>query len=208
MRLASRGGWYSTSTEYPVIGGSNRLNKGACTGPLYFLSTGSPKSENYLDSLHLPQSENTIKKNERPVGVPAALAWGMEGMDLKLGSSPYRSGGVGRSTALASSRTTHRIKIPTIIPPAPGAELNSRSHPQACRTRGIASLVRGVHSHQYFAPGLLGRFSSTPLPACQRSDFWGSALNARSRGEALTQITRSFFQNPPAFTRLTPGLCF
>lgn len=51
-----------------------------------------------------------FEKSERPVGVPAALAWGMEGTDLKLGSSPYCSGGVGRSTALASSRTTHRIK--------------------------------------------------------------------------------------------------
>src|SRR5208337_194904 len=207
MRLASRGGWYSTSTEYPVIGGSNRLNKGACTGPLYFLSTGSPKSENYLDSLHLPQSENTIKKNERPVGVPAALAWGMEGMDLKLGSSPYRSGGVGRSTALASSRTTHRIKIPTIIPPAPGAELNSRSHPQGCRTCGNASLVPGVHSHQYFAPGLLGRSFGTPLPACQTSDWRGNDLRFLSASEALMQIARSPFQRSPAFSRLLATLC-
>ena len=34
MILASRGGWNSTSTEFPVIGGSIR-NKGACTSPLF-----------------------------------------------------------------------------------------------------------------------------------------------------------------------------
>ena len=52
------------------------------------------------------------QKSERPVGVPAALAWGMEGL-LSVAQSFF--GGAGRSTALASSRTTHRSKIVMII---------------------------------------------------------------------------------------------
>jgi hypothetical protein len=58
-----------------------------------------------------PRPRRTIRnqavstKNERPVGGPAARAWGMEGTVIRspLGSS-------GRSAALASSRTTHRSK--------------------------------------------------------------------------------------------------
>jgi len=48
------------------------------------------------------------------VGVPAALAWGMEGLHSEDQSF---SGVAGRSTALASSRTTHRSKIAMTIPP-------------------------------------------------------------------------------------------
>jgi hypothetical protein len=51
------------------------------------------------------------------VGVPAALAWGMEGLHSEDQSF---LGVAGRSTALASSRTTHRSKIAiTIFPPLP-----------------------------------------------------------------------------------------
>jgi hypothetical protein len=65
-------------------------------------------------------------KSERPVGVPAALAWGMEGLHSEDQSF---SGVVGRSAALASSRTTHRSKIAMIIhSTTPEAEPNSRLH--------------------------------------------------------------------------------
>jgi hypothetical protein len=44
MTLASRGGRGSTSTEFPVIGGSDHY-KGACTGPLfYFPSSLTPQT--------------------------------------------------------------------------------------------------------------------------------------------------------------------
>ena len=66
------------------------------------------------------------QKSERPVGAPAALAWGMEGMTGSLVHLSL-SGGIGRSTALASSRTTHRNKITTIIPPASRVEPYSQS---------------------------------------------------------------------------------
>ena len=56
------------------------------------------------------------KKSERPVGVPAARAWGMEGL---LSEDQSFSGVAGCSTALASRRTTHRSKIVRIIPPLP-----------------------------------------------------------------------------------------
>jgi hypothetical protein len=46
------------------------------------------------------------------VGVPAALAWGMEGLHSEDQSF---LGVAGRSAALASSRTTHRSKIARII---------------------------------------------------------------------------------------------
>jgi hypothetical protein len=64
------------------------------------------------------------KKSERPVGVPAALAWGMEGL---LSEDQFFPGVVGCSTALASSKATHRIKIVRIISTTPEAEPNSRS---------------------------------------------------------------------------------
>jgi len=49
--------------------------------------------------------ERAAQKGERPVGVPAALAWGMEGL-LSEDQSFSRVGDC--STALASRRTTHR----------------------------------------------------------------------------------------------------
>jgi hypothetical protein len=64
------------------------------------------------------------EKSERPVGVPAALAWGMEGLPSEDQSF---SGVAGCSTALASSKATHRIKIVRIISTTPEAEPNSRS---------------------------------------------------------------------------------
>ena len=48
------------------------------------------------------------------MGVPAALAWGMEGL---LSEAQSFSVVAGCSTALASRRTTHRSKIVMIIPP-------------------------------------------------------------------------------------------
>jgi hypothetical protein len=54
------------------------------------------------------------KKSERPVGVPAALAWGMEGLQSE---DQFFSRVVGCSAALASNRTTHRSKIATIMSP-------------------------------------------------------------------------------------------
>jgi hypothetical protein len=55
------------------------------------------------------------QKNQRPVGVPAALAWGMEGTTLEDQSASGLSVAAGRSTALTSRRTTHRSNIVTII---------------------------------------------------------------------------------------------
>jgi len=49
-----------------------------------------------------------VSKSERPVGVPAALAWGMEGLPSEARSNPKWAG---CSAALASSQATRRSKI-------------------------------------------------------------------------------------------------
>jgi hypothetical protein len=56
------------------------------------------------------------QKSERPVGVPTALAWGMEGLMPKARFFPELAS---CPTALASNRTTYRSKTEVIIPPAP-----------------------------------------------------------------------------------------
>jgi hypothetical protein len=124
MTLASRGGRNSTSTEYPVIGGSDHY-KGACTGPLFYfayvLHSLTVRVRFPVQGLRTTalfglrnSAERQVQKSERPVGVPAALAWGMEGLTSAV-QSFFEVAGC--SAALASSRTTHRSKIVMIIPP-------------------------------------------------------------------------------------------
>jgi hypothetical protein len=131
MRLASRGGRDSTSTEFSVIGGSHQYRRGLAPAPFLFFSclwSSRQRSEfpyvcRCSSSVLRRRPTQLPQKSERPVGVPAALAWGMEGL---LSEAQFFSGGAGSSTALASSRKTHRSKITTIIPPTPGLEPNSR----------------------------------------------------------------------------------
>jgi hypothetical protein len=83
------------------------------------------------------------QKNKRPVGGPAARAWGMEGTVIR---SPF--GSSGRSAALASSRTTHRSKR--------SQPLNYSRKPEpllitclVCFSPELPSIARRIHSLQY-----------------------------------------------------------
>src|SRR5579871_554365 len=65
-------------------------------------------------------------KSERPVGGPAARAWGIEGLwpgNQSRYSSPRAGLEAGRTAALASSRTMHRSKHPITIRMAPKTKL-------------------------------------------------------------------------------------
>jgi hypothetical protein len=83
----------------------------------------------------------SAQKNERPVGGPAARAWGMEGRNLEL----IRSSG--RSVALASNRTTYRsnqaqtflLRKPRPTPDYSSILLSTPSHVD--RTTGSFSSV-------------------------------------------------------------------
>src|ERR1700730_2607563 len=90
-------GWPDrTSTRFPVLG--RQFKKGACTSPLFLFSLRNRSSfslfacppTNFmynkrrlwtvvsfdLAPSHGPQAKNGSQKGERPVGGPAARAWG------------------------------------------------------------------------------------------------------------------------------------
>ena len=128
MILASRGGRNSTSTELAGYWGVDSKQGGLHQPPFIFSrSPVIPKktlsSSPFSSKVCRPFRASSAQKKERPVGAPAALAWGME-WHVSEGQFVSRSfRGVGPSTALASSRTTHRSKIVTIISPPPEANL-------------------------------------------------------------------------------------
>ena len=192
MTLASRGGRNSTSTEIPVIGGSDQY-RGLAPAP-FFISpihlTFHLIVIKFLSFL-LPLTGPIVacgvpKKSERPVGVPAALAWGMEGL---LSEDQSFSGVAGCSTALSSRRTTHRSKIIRIIPPLPNTEPNSRSRKRFCRTPWIASLGWKVH---------LGQYSALALPYLYQSGI-GAGRKEMSRRHGAS--------NASLATPYSPTLC-
>ena len=146
--MASRGGRSLTSTKLPVIGGSVQYKGGLHRPPFLFpqqpiiplgYARGSPFRSQRLQDQYLTSGKEVeaTEKSERPVGVPAALAWGMEGLHSEAQSF---SEWAGCSTALASRRTTHRSKIAMIIPPTPETGLTFRLLRRFCRTGEGASL--------------------------------------------------------------------
>jgi hypothetical protein len=122
-RLASRGGRNRSSTRLPVLG--RQLQKGGLHQPPFSFPrhifrdiqislTPTIRSKGVLRlKLAIHPAGGTLilrlKKSERPVGGPAARAWD--------GGYVIRSqfGLSGRSTALASSRTTHRSRQVTTV---------------------------------------------------------------------------------------------
>ena len=79
MRLASRGGRSLTSTRLWLLGGQITY-KGACTGPLFYFALEDSRNLALGFPTGLGKLRVCPEKGERPVGVPAALAWGMEGL--------------------------------------------------------------------------------------------------------------------------------
>src|SRR5271167_3483526 len=96
------------------------------------------------------------------VGVPAALGVGGWREQPEAQSVSECSCRTGYSTALASSRMTHRSKAHiTAMTLLPRAELNSRSHDGVCVWGMFASLGRRVQLGWYLAPGLCRDGSTT-----------------------------------------------
>jgi hypothetical protein len=131
MRLASRGGRNSTSTEFSVMGGQINTEGGLHRPPFYFCflilrvspfrnQTSPSRLENLVGAAWRRTAAS--QKSERPVGVPAALAWGMEGLQSEAQFSSRRDG---CSAALASTGTTPRSKIVTIVSARPEENLTS-----------------------------------------------------------------------------------
>ena len=136
----------------PVIGGSI-LNKGACTSPLYFFvlvyyfSKASRRFPGrffcaaplpgFLPLLWLGQKKRAAGGGTGRSGVGDG-GYGSGGQS----DSPWFRG-AGPSTALASSRTTHRSKIMTIISPASRANRAPDHSVSVPETRRSVTSSRG-----------------------------------------------------------------
>jgi hypothetical protein len=115
MRLASRGGRSLTSTKFRLLGGQITI-RGLAPAPFFIFHNQIPETRS-----------SSFRKISSFVHFPAARPKKVSGRggcrplwrggwrDYSFGSSILS--GTGCSTALASSRTTHRSKIVTIIPP-------------------------------------------------------------------------------------------
>ncbi len=88
MTLASRGGRNSTSTEFRLLGG--QITIGGLHRPPFLFRLSLSSSVRVFVCKSTAYFKVVPQKSERPVGVPAALAWGMEGLLRKLNPSLER----------------------------------------------------------------------------------------------------------------------
>ena len=125
MRLASRGGRSLTSTKLWLLGGQITI-RGLAPAPFFISTIRFPECGRRVPAkVRYAARYRCAKKVSGRWGFRPLWRGGWR--ELHSEDQSF-SGRAGRSTALASRRTTHRSKIPiTIVSAAPGTELNSRS---------------------------------------------------------------------------------
>src|SRR5215471_13283182 len=102
----------------------------------------------------LPMSQPS-QKGERPVGVPAALAWGMEGYSAGRSISGFRRGRLFHCARQQQNNAQEKDRYDHSAHPEP--EPISQLQMRFCRLEKRVSVGQGIQSGQYFPVVLLGQ---------------------------------------------------